>query len=155
MPKTAKQGGFPNVDNGLLRPDANAITDFQSEGPRQFSAGAHGRDAGGGADSGAFKEQIYRLKCRRGLAVRQGRGSGERTGGANADIVEREAIMAAIILNSPWATEMSVYVVRAFVHLRQAYRPQISASPPNWRSWSTSSTIMTRPSATSWTRSAN
>lgn len=119
MPKTAKQGGFPNADNGLLRPDANAITDFQSEGPRQFSAGAHGRDAGGGADSGAFKEQIYRLKCRRGLAVRQGRGSGERTGGANADIVERGAIMAATILNSPWATEMSVYVVRAFVRLRQ------------------------------------
>ena len=27
--------------------------------------------------------------------------------------------MAAIILNSPWATEMSVYVVRAFVRLRQ------------------------------------
>lgn len=27
--------------------------------------------------------------------------------------------MAATILNSPWATEMSVYVVRAFVRLRQ------------------------------------
>ena len=27
--------------------------------------------------------------------------------------------MAATILNSPWATEVSVYVVRAFVRLRQ------------------------------------
>jgi hypothetical protein len=32
---------------------------------------------------------------------------------------EHGAIMAATILNSPRAVEMSVYVVRAFVHLRE------------------------------------
>ena len=32
---------------------------------------------------------------------------------------EHGAIMAAMILNSPYAVEMSVYVVRAFVHLRE------------------------------------
>lgn len=32
---------------------------------------------------------------------------------------EHGAIMAATILNSPWATEVSVYVVRAFVKLRE------------------------------------
>jgi hypothetical protein len=32
---------------------------------------------------------------------------------------EHGAIMAAMILNSPRAVEMSVYVVRAFVHLRE------------------------------------
>lgn len=32
---------------------------------------------------------------------------------------ERGAIMAATILNSPRAVDMSVYVVRAFVHLRE------------------------------------
>ncbi len=32
---------------------------------------------------------------------------------------EHGAIMAAMILNSPHAVEMSVYVVRAFVHLRE------------------------------------
>ena len=32
---------------------------------------------------------------------------------------EHGAIMAAVILNSPRAVEMSVYVVRAFVHLRE------------------------------------
>jgi hypothetical protein len=32
---------------------------------------------------------------------------------------EHGAIMASMILNSPHAVEMSVYVVRAFVHLRE------------------------------------
>jgi ORF6N domain len=32
---------------------------------------------------------------------------------------EHGAIMAATVLNSPWAVEMSVYVVRAFVRLRE------------------------------------
>ena len=37
---------------------------------------------------------------------------------------EHGAIMAATILNSPWATEVSVYVVRAFVRLRELLASQ-------------------------------
>lgn len=37
---------------------------------------------------------------------------------------EHGAIMAATILNSPWATEVSVYVVRAFVKLRELLASQ-------------------------------
>ena len=37
---------------------------------------------------------------------------------------EHGAIMAATILNSPWATEVSVYVVRAFVRLREVLASQ-------------------------------
>src|ERR1700683_2879346 len=56
---------------------------------------------------------------------------------------EHGAIMAATILNSPRAIEISVYVVRAFVQLRELLalnkvlarrRPSVaaSASPPIW-----------------------
>lgn len=37
---------------------------------------------------------------------------------------EHGAIMAATILNSPWATEVSVYVVRAFIRLREVLASQ-------------------------------
>jgi hypothetical protein len=37
---------------------------------------------------------------------------------------EHGAIMAATILNSPWATEVSVYVVRAFIKLRELLASQ-------------------------------
>ena len=37
---------------------------------------------------------------------------------------EHGTIMAATILNSPWATEVSVYVVRAFVRLRELLASQ-------------------------------
>lgn len=37
---------------------------------------------------------------------------------------EHGAIMAATILNSPWATEVSVYVVRAFIRLRELLASQ-------------------------------
>ncbi|MCX7174062.1 MAG: ORF6N domain-containing protein [Proteobacteria bacterium] len=39
---------------------------------------------------------------------------------APSALTEHGAIMAANVLNSPRAVEMSVYVVRAFVHLREA-----------------------------------
>ncbi len=41
---------------------------------------------------------------------------------------EHGAIMAATILNTPRATQVSVYVVRAFVELREALR---SATKPS------------------------
>ncbi len=47
---------------------------------------------------------------------------------------EHGAIMAATVLNSPRAVEMSVYVVRAFVQLRE-----LSARTKNWRADSRSS----------------
>jgi hypothetical protein len=37
---------------------------------------------------------------------------------------EHGTIMAATILNSPWATEVSVYVVRAFIQLRELLASQ-------------------------------
>src|SRR5262245_38617029 len=46
-------------------------------------------------------------------------GRGQHRKYAPLAFTEHGAIMAATILNSPRATEISVYVVRAFVHLRE------------------------------------
>jgi len=48
---------------------------------------------------------------------------------------EHGAIMAATILNSPWATEVSVYVVRAFVKLRELLASQqaLTQQLDHWR----------------------
>jgi hypothetical protein len=43
---------------------------------------------------------------------------------------EHGAIMAASVLNTPQAVQMSVYVVRAFVAMRQA-----PSGPPDWAAW--------------------
>ncbi len=48
---------------------------------------------------------------------------------------EHGAIMAATVLNSDQAVEMSVFVVRAFVRLRVRCWPQTENSPPGLRNW--------------------
>lgn len=76
---------------------------------------------------------------------------------------EHGAIMAATILNSPRAIEMSVYVVRAFLKLRNCCHPTPSW-PASWKPWrsrslhwtrirAANSTRSTAPSSRSWARS--
>ncbi len=58
---------------------------------------------------------------------------------------EQDAIMAAMVLNSPQAVQMSVTVVRAFVKLRH-----MSARSPPWKTSPTPSSAMSsKPSSNS------
>lgn len=62
-------------------------------------------------ESGALRSQIATLKTGRGRHSKY----------LPYAFTEHGAIMAATILNSPRAVEMSVYVVRAFVQLRELF----------------------------------
>jgi len=56
---------------------------------------------------------------------------------------EHGAVMAATVLNSPKAVEMSVEVVRVFNRLRE-FLASIDSSPPSWKSWRRRSRPMTK-----------
>ena len=67
---------------------------------------------------------LERIESRKWAALRSQLATLERGRGRHRKYLplaftEHGAIMAATILNSPRATEVSVYVVRAFVHLRE------------------------------------
>lgn len=69
---------------------------------------------------------------------------------------EHGAIQAATILNSPRAVEMSVYVVRAFVELREVLsESSLGASNSLSHAWIANSRSMTKPSPRSSRQSAN
>ncbi len=62
---------------------------------------------------------------------------------------EHGAIMAAAVLSSSRAVQLSVYVVRAFVHLREL----LASRPANSMNWSASISTTTRRSPPIWRRS--
>jgi hypothetical protein len=68
----------------------------------------------------AFKLEINELRSLRSQIATLDGGRGRHRKYAPLAFTEYGAIMAATVLNSPRAVEMSVYVVRAFVKLRRA-----------------------------------
>ena len=76
-------------------------------------------------ETSSLRSQIATLKTRRGQHRKY----------LPHAFTEHGAIMAATILNSPRAIEMSVYVVRAFVQLREmlaAHAPACPEAPAYW-----------------------
>ena len=67
-----------------------------------------------------FQLDINELRSLRSQFATLNRGRGRHRKYVPTAFTEHGAIMAATVLNSPRAVEMSVYVVRAFVKLRQA-----------------------------------
>jgi ATP-dependent Clp protease ATP-binding subunit ClpA len=66
-----------------------------------------------------FQLTIEELAALRSQIATLKRGRGQHRKYLPYAFTEHGAIMAATVLNSPRAVEMSVYVVRAFVHLRE------------------------------------
>jgi hypothetical protein len=78
-------------------------------------------------------QDVARLRSQSVISKPQGRG-GRRY--RRQAFTEHGAIMAASVLNSPRAIEVSVYVVRAFVRMRDAlatHRFPLAKSPPRPR----------------------
>jgi hypothetical protein len=67
----------------------------------------------------AFQVEINELRLLRSQIATLDRGRGRHSKYAPMAFTEHGAIMAATVLNSPRAVEMSVYVVRAFVKMRE------------------------------------
>lgn len=67
----------------------------------------------------AFQLEINELRSLRSQIATLDKGRGRHRKYAPTAFTEHGAIMAATVLNSPRAVEMSVYVVRAFVKLRE------------------------------------
>ena len=70
-------------------------------------------------DDFAFQLEFNELRSLRSQIATLERGRGRHRKYAPLAFTEHGAIMAATVLNSPRAVEMSVYVVRAFVKLRE------------------------------------
>ena len=67
----------------------------------------------------AFQVEINELRLLRSQIATLDRARGRHSKYAPMAFTEHGAIMAATVLNSPRAVEMSVYVVRAFVKMRE------------------------------------
>lgn len=72
-------------------------------------------------DDFAFQLEINDLRILRSQIATLDRGRGRHRKYVPTVFTEHGAIMAATVLNSPRAVEMSVYVVRAFVKLRDVF----------------------------------
>jgi hypothetical protein len=75
----------------------------------------------------AFQLEINDLRLLRSQIATLDRGRGRHRKYVPTAFTEHGAIMAATVLNSPRAVEMSVYVVRAFVKLRDVFYTAIRA----------------------------